>query len=350
MGLFNNRKQRDNKEYVPVWFMRQAGRYHSHYQNIKKSSDFMTMCKTPELACEITLGPIFDFNFDAAILFSDLLFPLDFLGMGLSYQNGPPTLEYKLDHETKEKLRPIDEAANYFSFQRQALSLLKQKLPAQTSLLGFTGAPFTLYTYAVEGSHSGNLITAKKGLYNGLYSQFLKIIKPVIIQNLCEQAKASPDGLCLFDTAAGELCLHDFKQFIVPHLKEITQELKSKYPEVKIIYYSKHTQLDYLKAINEKSIDVLGIDWRNNLSKTLRELSSDYYIQGNFDPIWLHLNWSDCHRNLEQLYETLVKDGVDLSKWICGLGHGVTIQTPEMNVRNAVELIQSEFNYSLKNN
>jgi len=98
MGLFNDRQKLNNKTQVPVWFMRQAGRYHSHYQSIKKDSDFMTMCKNPKLACEVTMGPIRDFNFDAAILFSDLLFPLEQLGMGLSYVSGPPTLKFKIEN------------------------------------------------------------------------------------------------------------------------------------------------------------------------------------------------------------------------------------------------------------
>jgi len=163
MGLFNDRlKNADGTTQVPVWFMRQAGRYHSHYQSIKKDSDFMTMCKNPKLACEITMGPIRDFNFDAAILFSDLLFPLEQLGLGLTYNPGP-LLEFKLETPADlKKLKLIQESSAYYSFQKDATKLLRAELPATKSLLGFVGAPWTLYTYAVEGSHSGNLTSSKK--------------------------------------------------------------------------------------------------------------------------------------------------------------------------------------------
>ena len=153
MTLFESREQTpEGKTKVPVWFMRQAGRYHNHYQGIKKNSDFMTMCKNPELAAEITMGPIDDFNFDAAILFSDLLFPLEQLNMGLSYHSGPPTLEWNMkDLESLNKLKVLEPSEKFYRFQADALRLLKEKLPHPKTLLGFVGAPFTLYTYACEG-------------------------------------------------------------------------------------------------------------------------------------------------------------------------------------------------------
>jgi uroporphyrinogen decarboxylase len=180
MGLFNDRTIfKNGKTAVPVWFMRQAGRYHDHYQNIKKNSDFMTMCKNPELATEITMGPISEFGFDAAILFSDLLFPLEQMGMGLSYESGPPQLSFKLETpEHLRKLHLINSAEEFFGFQKRALELLKNRLPNNKTLLGFVGGPFTLYTYAVEGSHSGNLISSKKGLYDGRFHGFMEILMP----------------------------------------------------------------------------------------------------------------------------------------------------------------------------
>ena len=154
MGLFENRKSKEHKgdQGVPVWFMRQAGRYHAHYQGIRKDRNFMDMCKNPELACEITMGPIRDFGFDAAILFSDLLFPLEYLGMGLSYDSGPPTLERTYEEVSNlSKWQRKGEATDFFSFQGEAVKLLRKELPKEKNLLGFVGAPFTLYTYAVEG-------------------------------------------------------------------------------------------------------------------------------------------------------------------------------------------------------
>ena len=158
MGLFNDRKNN-----IPVWFMRQAGRYHDHYQKIRANHGFMECCKNAKLASEITLGPVEEFDFDAAIMFSDLLFPLEQLNMGLSYDKGPPTLQVKLNSlESLKKLSIKTPSKDFYNFQRETLCLVAERLPTHKTLLGFVGAPFTLYAYAVEGAHRGNLTDAKK--------------------------------------------------------------------------------------------------------------------------------------------------------------------------------------------
>ncbi len=347
MGLFNDRLKNENgKTQVPVWFMRQAGRYHSHYQNIKKDSDFMTMCKTPSLANEITLGPIDDFKFDAAILFSDLLFPLEQLNLGLSYVTGPPTLEVKLSNMDEiKKLTKIGPANEFYNFQKEACQLLRKNLPKEKTLLGFVGGPFTLYSYAVEGSHSGNLTDSKKGLYDGRFSAFMELLIPELVENMKIQAAGGADALCLFDTAVGELTFNDFKNFSLPVLKAVTKEFKKAYPDKKVIYYSKLTHMNYLQEIQDDNIDVLGIDWRMDLRDALGTLGKDYYIQGNFDPSYLHLPWPQVEENLKQFFGNINDGDIPLDKWICGLGHGVLQHTPEENVRNAVNYIHDNFVY-----
>ena len=260
MGLFNDRlKTNDGKTQVPVWFMRQAGRYHSHYQNIKKDSDFMTMCKNPVMACEITMGPIRDFNFDAAILFSDLLFPLEQLGLGLTYAPGP-ILEFRLETPADvKKCKLIQESRAYYNFQKEATKLLRAELPQTKSLLGFVGAPWTLYTYAVEGSHSGNLTSSKKGFYDGRWLGFCEILLPELLTEMSVQAEGGADAVCLFDTAVGELTFNDFKEFVLPMLRKVTSEFKKLHPTKKVVYYSKLTHMNYLQEIQDKNIDVLGI-------------------------------------------------------------------------------------------
>lgn len=329
MGLF---KDRENK--VPVWFMRQAGRYHSHYQGIKKNSNFMEMCKSPELACEVTMGPINDFDFDAAILFSDLLFPLEQMGLGLKYAPGPQ-LDTLLNPENIKNVELQDTPENFYKFQQDALNLLKSELPSSKSLLGFVGAPFTLYTYAVEGSHAGALFKAKRGLYNGLYNNFLELLIPNLLKNMEVQAAANPDAICLFDTAAGELAKNDFQNILLPSVKLVTKQFKEKHPDTKIIYYSKHTSLEYLQLIDDPNIDVLGFDWRVNLNQAFETLDPRYMLQGNFDPCWLHLSWEDCKSKLEEFVKAIPEKNFE--RWICGLGHGVLIETPEENVRNFVK-------------
>ena len=341
MGLFN-RNQVDGKTQVPVWFMRQAGRYHDHYQNLKKTYDFMTLCKEPKLACEVTMGPIDEFKFDAAILFSDLLFPLEQLGMGLTYSPGPK-LEKKLSTLDDVKSLPKQFDKSFFQFQKEACALLKQSLPADRSLLGFVGAPFTLYAYAVEGSHAGSLFSSKTGLYDGRYEAFCDLLLPNVLDEMILQAEGGADAVCLFDTAVGELTSFDFNKFAIPKIKFLTSEFKKAYPDKKIIYYSRNTHLEHMRMIQDDNIDVLGVDWRHNLKEVINEFGKDYYIQGNFDPCWLGLPWDQVEAHLERFFQEL--DGADLSRWICGLGHGVLQWTPQENVEKAVAYIHKNFRY-----
>jgi uroporphyrinogen decarboxylase len=347
MGLFEERNKTENDlTQVPVWFMRQAGRYHNHYQNIKKDSDFMTMCKDAKLATEITMGPIDEFKFDAAIMFSDLLFPLEQLNMGLSYITGPPTLERKLETlKDVEDLKVLSPARDFYHFQKDTCINLKERLPSTVSLLGFVGAPFTLYSYAVEGSHKGNLTDSKKGLYDGRFKAFMKILMPELLSNMAVQAEGGADAVCLFDTAAGELAFEDYKRFILPVIRQLTSDFKELFPKVKITYYSKFTHMHYLKEIQDKNIDTLGIDWRMDLKEVLQELGDDYYIQGNIDPSWLHLSWEDLKINLNIFWQHLQGENLPLNKWIMGLGHGVLPKTPQENVKKTVEYIHNNFLY-----
>ena len=346
MGLFDNRITRDGKTQVPVWFMRQAGRYHAHYQNIRKDHEFMSMCKDPKLAQEITHGPLDEFNFDAAILFSDLLFPLEQMGMGLSYHSGPPTLEVALSTtEDLKSLTPKAPAREFFDFQKQACSLLRSSMPEHKTLLGFVGSPFTLYSYAVEGAHKGNLISSKLGLLDGRYEGFVEILFDNLLSEMCVQAEGGADAVCLFDTACGEVSLETFKTYLLPTIKKLTSAFKKLHPEKKVIYYSKMTNLSYLREIQDDNIDVLGVDWRMNLTEALDELGNDYYIQGNLDPSFLFASWENLEKQWMKVWSQVQESKVGASKWICGLGHGVLPKTPESNVANSVKLIHEKFIY-----
>jgi len=352
MGLFDNRlNSKDGAyQYVPVWFMRQAGRYHNHYQNIKKDSDFMTMCKNPQLAADVTMGPIEEFKFDAAILFSDLLFPLEQVGMGLSYHSGPPTLEFRIEKtEDIKKLKIIKEAESFYQFQKSACEILKTRLPKDCSLLGFVGGPFTLYTYAVEGAHSGNLISSKLGFHDGRYQAFFEMLFPQILKEMSLQAEGGAEAVALFDTAAGECDFFDFKEFIIPSTLKLIAEFKKLHPKTRVIYYSKLTHMHYLNELSRQDkdqlISVLGVDWRMDIVEALKTLGDKYYIQGNLDPVHLHLPWNLLEKKLENYFSYIKNSKVDMSRWIMGLGHGVLQKTPEENVFKAVQYIHENFKY-----
>src|SRR6266516_895162 len=179
---FQNALARRAQPTPPIWLMRQAGRYHKHYQALREKYSFMDLCKRPELAAEVALGPVLDFDFDAAILFSDLLFPLEALGMGLEYTESGPQLEWQLNEQMVSRLRSVEDAWPHLSFQGDAVRATRELLPADRSLIGFVGGPWTLFVYAVEGSHTGTLAASKKLL--SLFPRFCETLVPLLIRNI----------------------------------------------------------------------------------------------------------------------------------------------------------------------
>src|SRR6266849_4288455 len=211
---FQNALARRAQAVPPIWLMRQAGRYHKHYQALRQKHSFMDLCKKAELAAEVALGPVQDFDFDAAILFSDLLFPLEALGMVLEYTDRGPQLGWKLDEKSISRLRWVDDAWPHLLFQGEAVRATRERLPADRSLIGFIGGPWTLFVYAVEGSHKGSLAASKSLL--PLFPWFCDLIIPLLARNIELQIRNGAELVMIFDTAAGELPPQVFEAEVVP--------------------------------------------------------------------------------------------------------------------------------------
>ena len=319
--------------------MRQAGRYHSHYQNLKRTHTFMDLCKNPDLATEVTFGPIDDFNFDAAILFSDLLFPLEVLGMGLKYVPGPKLDWHLTDKSMLSKLNPQKKSATELvaeiGYQGTALSQIRKKLAREKALLGFVGGPLTLFYYAVAGSHHGELQDPKNGLKDGRYEGFFEILAPLLIENMCLQARSGADTIAVMDTCAGEVEPALYREVVVPTLREVMIQFRRRHPETPVLYYSKGTGPWHWQHLHSVPFEGLGIDWNHSISEVLNTWGSTWAIQGNFDPNLMLLNEEACRREIEKFFEPVLKlPRNKLNGWICGLGHGVLQWTPEANVRN----------------
>src|SRR5262249_36154570 len=184
---FQNALNRRSQVTTPIWMMRQAGRYHRHYQALRERYSFTDLCKQPDLAAQVALGPVLDFDFDAAILFSDLLFPLEALGMGLEYAERGPALEFGLNATTLSRLRSVDDAWPRLQFQGEVVRATGDLLPDDRSLIGFVGGPWTLFVYAVEGTHKGSLTNAKKFL--SLFPRFCESIVPLLIRAIQSQGE-----------------------------------------------------------------------------------------------------------------------------------------------------------------
>jgi uroporphyrinogen decarboxylase len=205
----------------PIWLMRQAGRYHRPYQALRQKHRFEDLCRRPELAAEVAMGPIRDFDFDAAILFSDLLFPLEALGMSLSYDEGPPKLDGPLDGERIARFRSLEDAVPRLRFQADAIELTRRILPAEKGLIGFVGGPWTLFVYAMEGSHAGAMRVAKSSWQ--LYRQFAARMVPLLRANIAQQLEAGADVVMVLDTAAGELPPAYFDREVAPGLVDLAR-------------------------------------------------------------------------------------------------------------------------------
>lgn len=329
---FQNALARRPQATPPIWLMRQAGRYHKHYQALRAKHSFMELCKQPELAAEVALGPVLDFGFDAAILFSDLLFPLEALGMGLEYRESGPQLGWKLNEKSISQMRTISDAWPHLQFQGDAVRATRELLPNDRSLIGFIGGPWTLFVYAVEGTHKGSLSDSKKLL--PLFSRFCETMVPLLERNIELQLDHGAEVVMIFDTAAGELAPNVFNSEVVPQLQRLTAKNGSR-----IGYYSKGTQAAHLRHgfFDSGTLAGIGLDHRWDLTEVF-SIFSHGFVQGNFDQTFLLAERSQLQRHLSSYLQPLIDQRP--TGWICGLGHGVLPGTPEDNVRLFVDTVR----------
>jgi len=334
---------RRNTGRPPVWMMRQAGRYHSHYQMLKRHNDFLALCKQPRLAAEVALGPVHEFNFDAAILFSDLLFPLETLGMGLTYDPGPKLAFHLKAPLDVEKLTGGAWRADRMNFQAEAMRLTRARLRPDKGLIGFVGGPWTLYVYAAAGSHE-RAKEALGGLDNGVYQAFNAKLLDLLAANMALQSGAGAGNIALFDTAAGEIDAAAYGQHVVPVLADLLARFRKLDAHTPVTYYSRGTGPAYWDQLRDLPFQCLGIDWRHDLGEVLAKYGDRWCIQGNVDPEWLHLPYAQLEQQLTEWFTRIRSLPAELRRgWICGLGHGVLQRTPEANVRRFVSLQREIF-------
>ena len=335
--LFQNALNRIEQNIPPIWMMRQAGRYHKHYQNLRLKYSFSELCKIPEVAAEVALGPVAEFDFDLAILFSDLLFPLEGLGMGLEYTDQGPKLGWYLDETNFSQLRTIQNAMELLSFQSNCLKCTREVLPKNKSLIGFVGGSWTLFTYATTNKHDGSLTFAK--INHPLRDKFLPLIESILLKNIQLQLDAGAEVVMILDTAAGELSPKLFGEIILPFI----QKASTMFPG-KIGYYTKNSTESCFETILENTnIAGIGFDHRLELTEILPK-NKKGFTQGNFDQSLLFLDTDSFHKELNSYIEKMKTLSVkERTGWISGLGHGILPKTPEKHVKLFVERIREEF-------
>lgn len=323
----------------PIWFMRQAGRYHSHYQALRTKYSFDQLCRTPELAMEVAMGPIEAFDFDAAILFSDILYPLDALGLGLTFSDKGPQFAKTLSGETWNQLVTVEEAWPKLNFQGEAVKQTRAALPRDKALLGFVGGLWTLWTFALGRNHNTPIQTGAKDLEN--WPRYTQLLRPLLERCIADQLKCGADFVCVFDSSAGLLPAEVFQRIVLPDMKYLAQ----KFPR-QILYYSKGTTPHHLEDVFWRSGELLGLGFDQNwrLRNELTSAGRTTVVQGNFDQSHLLLEANLFDRELERYLRPFLELSPDQRKgWILGLGHGITPKTPERNVRRFVDYSREVF-------
>ena len=320
---------------TPIWLMRQAGRYLPEYRALRaKAGDFFTLCKTPELACEITLQPLRRFPLDAAIIFSDILMVP--MAMGCDIQMieargpiapNPIRSQHAIDQLQTEVIEKLNNVSD-------AIVLVKKELNHQTPLIGFAGSPWTVATYMVEGGASKTFETIKKMLFAkpAMLHQLLQKITDVTVDYLNAQMDAGADVIMLFDSWGGVLSPDAYQIFSLNYMQQIIKKIKRE--NIPVILFSKGCGL-YLNAMTSSGCDALGLDWMTDLNLAKKQVGSRVALQGNLDPCILLSTPDIIKREAQKILDVYHGE----TGFVFNLGHGISKNTPIENVAALMELI-----------
>ncbi len=321
--------------YTPIWMMRQAGRYLPEYMEVRnKAGDFLTLCKNPEMAAEVTLQPVEILNVDAAILFSDILvIPLE-MGMELRFEKGEgPVFDKPI--RTKEDLNALYEyPEERLGYVYETIKLVRDKLPKEKALIGFSGAPWTLATYMVEGGGSKTYANIKKLIYTDpeFMHDLMRKITEAVKAYLIKQIESGVNAVQIFDSWASALEKEKFFEFSWDYMVDIAEFLKERYPHIPVILFPKGIG-GYLDSIYGR-FDVFGVDWGTPIELAKKHLSDRYVLQGNMEPTRLYSKEA-TREGVEKIVQTMgAKPG-----HIFNLGHGMLPDLPVENAKYLVELV-----------
>ena len=319
--------------------MRQAGRYMSEYRTLRERYSLLDICRTPDLATEVTLQPVRRIEVDAAILFSDLLLPLEPMGIAFDFVKGEgPAIESPLRSEADLARTRRFEPREKLSYVLDAIKQIKPALGGRVPLIGFAGAPFTLASYAIEGGHSSNFAHTKSLMYGfpAAWHRFCDLIADIIGDYLVAQIEAGVDCVQIFDSWVGALNARDYREFILPHTKKIFARL-SDVPGVPTIHFGVGTG-SILSELREAGGDVIGADWRTPLDVAWETIGPDRGIQGNLDPTLL---LGPLDRVFAATDDILAR-AAGRPGHIFNLGHGILPSTPLEHVQAVARYVHQQ--------
>lgn len=318
---------------TPIWIMRQAGRYLPAYQEVRGKTDFLTLCKTPELAAKVTLQPVDILGVDAAILFSDILIPLEPMGVRLAFHEGRgPVIEPPIQDEAAvNALRPIDPAADV-PFVLETIRILRRELAEKVPLIGFSGGPFTLATYLIEGGTSRSFVNTRRMMFSrpDLFAKLMNRIADGTLAYLRAQVEAGAQAVQVFDTWAGILSPEDYSAWVLPYVRRILKGLAG-VPKIYFVYDGCHL----LELIGTAGADVVGLDWRMDLRSAISRLGPEVVVQGNLDPCALFMS----AERLRERVVSILRQGQGAKAHIFNLGHGVLPEIPPEQAKLLVDIV-----------
>lgn len=336
--LFLRACKKQKVERTPIWIMRQAGRYLPEYRAVRAKSDFLTMCKTPELAAEVTLQPVDLIGVDAAIIFSDILVIPEAMGMHLEMNEGVgPVFPHPIRNEDDFKqLKDIDPATD-LKYVLDAVSLTKKELNNRVPLIGFSGAPWTLMTYMVEGRGSKNFSQIKKFIYSNpeLAHKLLDKIADAVSNYLNAKIEAGANAVQIFDTWGGILSPQDFNEFSLQYITKIISQIKRKDEPVIVFAKGVHHSLNNLAGCGA---DVIGLDWTMDIGEVRNKIGDKVALQGNLDPTVLY---ADVDKIKLEAGKVLESFGNGYGH-VFNLGHGILPDIHPSHAKALVDFIKEE--------
>lgn len=325
--------RREPVPYTPIWLMRQAGRYLPEYRELRQRVSFLDLCKTPELAAEVTVNAAERLGVDAAIIFADILLVIEPMGLSLEFAkgDGPAIGNPVRTAADVDRLREVaDVAALDYVFEaiRQTRRALRPDLP----LIGFSGAPFTLASYMIEGGGSKNYIHTKSLMHGdaGAWHAMMSLISRALVKYLNAQIEAGAQAVQLFDSWVGCLGPDDYREYVLPHTREVIQQIT---PGTPVIHFGTGTSA-LLELMRDAGGEVIGLDWRVQLDTAWQSLGYEVGVMGNMDPVTLFSGSANIRAEAQRILEY----AAGRAGHIFNLGHGILPETP---VENAIALIDA---------
>jgi uroporphyrinogen decarboxylase len=319
----------------PVWFMRQAGRYMKQYREVRARHSILEICKRPDLAATVTLQPVEVLDVDAAIIFADLLLPIEPMGLKLKFVAGEgPVIENPVRTSTDVDTLSISNTDD-LGYVGEAIQLVVRALGSKVPVIGFVGAPFTMASYMIEGGSSRNFQTTKTLMYRDetlwrrLMGKLVDVLGPYAIMQVTQGARA----IQVFDSWVGALGSEDYVRYVAPYSRALIERIRS--TGVPVIHFGTGCA-GYFRELHAAGGDVMGVDWRLNIDQAWMDISYRSAIQGNLDPVAL---FAPLHELKQKVHELLKRTGTRPGH-IFNLGHGILPETPVENVKAVVQMVR----------